>query len=277
MARRYRRLVLPYLVAVAASVAVAALVRPWFDHPSVPSAPTLSQLLAHGLLLQDVLGLEGLSAGVWYVAIDFQLFAMSVLLFSVTRRFERRWPALRFWPLALGVVLTVIVCAISLLLINNDSRWDMLGVYFFGAYGLGMLAYWASRSERRTGWLMFMGLLAGSALLFDFRGRLLVAVVLAFGLVFLQHYASWFDAPRWPQRPLAALGKMSYSIFLIHFSVCLLVNAIVSFFWPAHLLANAAGLLAAFALSIGVGSVLYRQVESRASLYTRRLKVRLAP
>ena len=169
------------------------------------------------------------------------------------------------------------VCAASLFLFNNDSRWDMTGVYFFGAYGLGMLAYWASRSERRACWLLFIGLLVGSALLFDFRGRLLVALVVAFGLVILQRHASGPGAPRWLQRQLAGLGQMSYSIFLIHFPVCLLVNAVVSFFWPAHLLANTAGLLAAFTLSIGVGRVLYRQVESSASLYTGRLKVRLAP
>ncbi|MGH8034482.1 MAG: acyltransferase family protein, partial [Lysobacterales bacterium] len=70
--RRYRRLVPPFLVALAVSVLVAALVRPWFEHASVPAAPTLVQLLAHVLLLQDVLGQEALSAGVWYVAIVLQ-------------------------------------------------------------------------------------------------------------------------------------------------------------------------------------------------------------
>ena len=39
MLHRYRRLVPPYLVALALCVLVAALVRPWFAHPSVPAAP----------------------------------------------------------------------------------------------------------------------------------------------------------------------------------------------------------------------------------------------
>ena len=267
MVRRYRRLLPPYLVAVAASVAVAALVRPWFVHPSVPSEPTLFQLLAHGLLLQDVLDLEGLSAGVWYVAIDFQLFAMSVLMFSLSRRLERRWPGLRAWPVAPGLVLTAMVCAASLFLFNNDSRWDMAGVYFFGAYGLGMLAFWACASERRASWLLFMGVLAGLALLLDFRGRLLVALAVAFGLVLLPHCALALGAQRWPQRQLDRLGKMSYSIFLIHFPVCLLVNALVAHFWPTQLLANGIGLFVAFGLSLLAGRALYLGVEARRTAW----------
>ena len=64
---------MPYLLALTLSVAVAALVRPWFGHVSVPDEPDLLQLLAHVLLLQGLLGQDSLSAGVWYVAIDFQL------------------------------------------------------------------------------------------------------------------------------------------------------------------------------------------------------------
>lgn len=90
--RRYRRLLKPYLVALLVSVLVAALVRPWFNDPSVSAEPTVWQLLAHVLLLQDVLDQEALSAGVWYVAIDFQLFAMSVIIFGIPRQLQRRWP-----------------------------------------------------------------------------------------------------------------------------------------------------------------------------------------
>ena len=42
-----------------------------------------------------------------------------------------------------------------------------------------------------------------------------------------------------PRRQLAMLGKMSNLIVLIHFSVCLLVNALISHFCPTHLPANA--------------------------------------
>lgn len=245
--KRYRRLALPLVVAVLITVAVAALVRPWLQHDSVPGAPALWQLLAHLFLLQDWLGQEALSAGIWYVAIDFQLFVLSVLLLTVFRDRRHRWAVLA-------------LATASLLVFNRRSELDMTGLYFFGAYALGMLAWWASRSESPTRWLLVMVGLGTAALLLDFRGRLLVAVVVALGLVWLQRSA-W--PGRWLQQPwMLRLGQVSYSVFLIHFPVCLLVNAVVSHVWPAQLLANALGLLVAFGLSLLAGEALYRFVES---------------
>ncbi|UUZ76366.1 acyltransferase [Polaromonas sp. P1(28)-13] len=261
MFRRYRRLVQPYLVALAVSVLVAALVRPWFAHPSVPAAPTWLQVLAHGLLLQDVLGQEALSAGVWYVAIDFQLFAISVLIFAFARKLQQPWPHV---PARLGVGLLLLLAVSSLLFFNRQAGLDMTGLYFLGSYALGMLAFWASNAAskaRLAQWLLGIVLLGATALALDFRGRIALAVVVALGLVWLQKSAwprQWRE-PRW----LVQLGQMSYSVFLIHFPVCLLVNAVVSHFWPTQLIANALGMLAAFVLSLLAGALLYRGVESR--------------
>jgi hypothetical protein len=59
------------------SVVMSTTVRPWFDHPCVPVAPTWFQAAAHVLLLQDVLGQNALSAGSWYIAMDLQLYALA--------------------------------------------------------------------------------------------------------------------------------------------------------------------------------------------------------
>jgi len=262
--RRYQRLVPPYAVALGVSVLVAALVRPWFDHPSVSAEPTLLQLLAHLLLLQDVLGQEALTAGVWYVAIDFQLFAMSVMIFSLTRQLQYRWPAAPLRIVSSGIGLVLVLAMLSLFFFNRQADMDSTGLYFFGAYALGMLAFWASHTSRRGTWLLAIAVLGGAALAFDLRGRLLVALTVALGLFWLQQGLLTASSKRWwPQRSLEQIGKMSYSIFLIHFPVCLLVNALVSHFWPTQVLVNALGLLAAFVLSVGAGRVLYRYVESR--------------
>lgn len=244
--KRYRRLALPLVVAVLITVAVAALVRPWLQHDSVPAAPTLWQLLAHLFLLQDVLGQEALSAGLWYVAIDFQLFVISVALLTLAPGSLHRW-------------LVLSLAAASLLIFNRHAGLDITGLYFFGSYALGVMAWWASRSPRPFRWLLAIAAMGGLALALDFRGRLAVAVVVALALVWLQR-GRWLalQAP-WLQR----LGQISYSVFLIHFAVCLLVNALVSHVWPAQLLPNALGMLAAFVLSLLAGKALYWGVESR--------------
>jgi peptidoglycan/LPS O-acetylase OafA/YrhL len=264
--RRYARLVKPYLVALAVSVLVAALVRPWFDHPSVPAAPGVFQLLAHVLLLQDVLGQEALSAGVWYVAIDFQLYALAVLVFAAAR--QRQPPTEKAVSVAAAAV--VLLALLSLLVFNRRLSFDITALYFFGSYALGMLAFWASREAgaRRGFWLAAMAFLGALALALDFRGRIVVALVTAFGLVWLAGLAQGSWPLLWlQQRRLVQLGRMSYSVFLVHFPVCLLVNAVISHFWPMQLAANALGMLLAFVLSLLAGQALYRWVESAPALF----------
>ncbi|WP_096664979.1 acyltransferase family protein [Polaromonas sp. AET17H-212] len=255
--RRYQRLALPLFVALLVTTLVAALVRPWLPHPSVPDMPTVWQVLAHVFLLQDIVGQEALSAGIWYVAIDFQLFVMTVLLFTLTSHAHRRWPGL---PAQAGVWAVLGLAAASLGVFNRHAALDMTGLYFFGAYALGMLAWWASHSPRPARWLLAIAVLGVLALALDFRGRLLVALVVALSLVALQRSrpVRWLQAP-W----LLQLGQMSYSVFLIHFAVLLGVNAVVSQFWPTQLVANALGMLAAFGLSLLAGQALYLGVESR--------------
>jgi len=260
--RRYRRLALPLAVAVLVTVAVAALVRPWLQHASVPGAPTFWQLLANLFLLQDLVGEEALSAGLWYVAIDFQLFAISVALLTLVRGERHRW-----------VVLAL--AAASLLVFNRHPWLDMTGLYFFGAYGLGMMAWWAARASQPRRWLTGMAVLGAATLALDFRGRLVVALAVALALVWMQR-GQW--AARWLQPPwVQRLGQRSYAIFLIHFPVCLLVNALVTRLWPGQLGANTLGMLAAFGLSLLAGAALYGAVESPDARWRGWWKARWVP
>ena len=76
---RYLRLALPLALALLLAIVAAAVARHWMEHPSVPLSPGPMQFVAHLLLLQDVIGEEALSAGIWYVAIDLQLYAALVI------------------------------------------------------------------------------------------------------------------------------------------------------------------------------------------------------
>lgn len=254
--RRFVRLSVPYLAALLFGLLAAEVARYGMDHPSIPSGPSLPQLLAHVFMLQDLLGYEALSAGVWYVAVDFQLFALAVLVLSLARRWSGS-PSARW----LAPVLILALTSASLLYFNLDATFDTLGLYFAGAYGLGMLAFWAGRSTRPWAWLAALALLGLTALVLDFRERIAVALVTALVLGVLQASPGarqWSPLPR-----VQRLGQMAYSVFLVHFSVCLLVNTVFSQYFPTQPWMNAAGMVLAFALSLRSGQWLYRNVETR--------------
>lgn len=267
IARRFVRLALPYAVALLLAVLVAAAVRPWMAHDSVPDAPDLAQLLANALMLQDVLGEDALSAGVWYVAIDFQLFALAALLFAGVRAVPWRSPhhaALAAKSLVLAGT------AASLWVFNRDAALDMWAIYFFGAYGLGMLVYWAVHASQPRAWVLAVVVLGASALVLDFRLRTAIAWGVALAAVWLLRRP--VPAALHQTGPLQRLGTMSYSVFLVHFPVCLLVNALFSELWPDAPWINALGMLVAFGLSLAAGRVLYQLVERQLPSWTSALR-----
>ncbi|MFA9439088.1 acyltransferase family protein [Uliginosibacterium sp. sgz301328] len=254
---RYLRLALPYAAMLILSIVSAAIARHWADLESIPAAPTVMQMIAHVFLLNGILGVDSLSAGVWYVAIDFQLFAvlLGCLWLAGTRKTEGA-------RLIAGPLIVAGVGLASLFFFNRDSDWDDWAVYFFGAYALGALAYWAAHARRAHGWMLAMAAVTGIALYVDFRERIAVAGVVALALAL----AEWRGGlERWPSsKALAFLGRISYSVFLVHFPVCLLINAFFDRFMPEDPVINLMGIAVAWAASVACGTLFYRAVESRA-------------
>jgi peptidoglycan/LPS O-acetylase OafA/YrhL len=254
--RRYARLAVPYLGAVALAVAGAAVARALIDHPSIPAAPSFAQLLAHALMLQDVLGFESLSAGFWYVAVDLQLFALFVAALCLARRGAR---APHWWQ---GPFLVVALGGASLFVFNRMPALDVWAPYFFAYYALGAIAYWTSRRARASLWLLPLVVVVLAALELDFRLRvavaLVVALMLAAGRLGVMPMA-WAEGRRF-----ATLARISYSVFLVHFSVCLVVNALWVRFVPERPWMSALGVLLAWAASVAIGALFYRFVESRS-------------
>lgn len=257
--RRYLKLAPPFMVAMLLAVGASALAGTWMTHDSISAPPSLGQLAAHALLLHDVLGYEALSAGAWYVAIDFQLYAvMSLLLWG-----SGRLAGKRVLPWLMPAVMTVVVGA-SLLFFNRDADWDVWAPYFLGSYGLGVLAWWASDPARRplavVALLLMISLPALAALMIDFRSRIAVALAVACALILLGRARPVAGAAgMWAL--VNSLGKISYSVFLVHFPVCLVVNAFFAEFVPAQEQFQAAGMLIAWIASLATGAAFHHRVE----------------
>ncbi|MCM8595489.1 acyltransferase [Accumulibacter sp.] len=264
--RRYLKLVTPFLVAVLVAIASAALARQLMSHYSIPEWPTTGQVIAHLFLLHGILGYDGLSAGVWYIAIDFQLFVLFVGVLWLARRVQR--PE-RAGPLP-AVLLVGALAVVSLYHFNRNGDWDNWGIYFFGSYALGIAACWATDPKRLVGWLLPAAGVVLVALVIDFRPRIAVALFVALSLVLARVGGLLEDWPR--SRLVSWLGRISYSVFLIHFPVCLLISGLFVRFAPPSAWVGAAGVLIAWLGSVLAGALFHRFVETAAD---RRLLVRL--
>jgi peptidoglycan/LPS O-acetylase OafA/YrhL len=261
--RRYIKLAPPFMVAMLLAIAASALASQWMTHDSISPPPNLSQLGAHLLLLHGVLGYESLSAGAWYVAIDFQLYALTTLLLWGAGRFTGRFAGQRSRSWLMPVLVTLGVCA-SLLYFNRDAAWDEWAPYFFGSYALGMLAWWASDSTRRPGevtlLLAMMVLPTLVALAIDFRSRIAVALVVACVLfLFGRNRLASCRSQGWTL--VNRMATISFSVFLVHFPVCLVVNAAFTRFVSDQPHEQALGMLVAWAASLAAGAAFYRWVE----------------
>lgn len=259
LANRYLRLAVPYVVALTLACGAAWVARAVLDDSFIPGAPQLKQWLAHAFLLQGILGFDSLSSGVWYVAIDFQLFALTVLIFHLTRSQRSHARMVEGAALALCSGLALV----SLFYFNLDGGLDNLALYFFGTYGLGIWAYWISRRQQTLPWAALMLIVTALSLHWAFRERLALALVTALVLL-----AS--DQPllsglrRLADRPwIRHLGEHSYALFLVHFSFILLGNALFHLVGESRALSGTLAVLVVWGVSLLAAIPFHRYVERR--------------
>jgi len=257
---RYLRLFAPYTAALILTIACAYIARFWVNDEFVGESETLSQFLAHLFFIQGILGLDSISAGAWYIAIDWQLYSvLAILLISFPRYQAMIW------------VISALAVA-SLLFFNRSGLYEAYFIYFIGSYGLGVLAYLAKCFENQE-----VNRLAKIALLLIG----LIIAISSFQQIWPRNFLAWFVAMAllfWRNKSYPSTGKSksfllraltwgsqrSYCAFLIHFALILLANTL---YIAAGLHAHESGALAII-LMLGVvgcstiaANYLYRAVE----------------
>lgn len=260
--RRYVKLAPPFVAATLLAALATAWAAAWMTHDSISAPATFAQLCAHAVLLHGVLGYEALSAGAWYVAIDFQLYAALALLLWLAGRAAgpRPPPGIATWLVPCAVAAAI---ALSLLYFNLDAGWDDWAPYFFGSYGLGAMAWWAGDRSRKGGAVALLAALAVlpvlAALVVEFRDRIALALAVACALCLFGRVRT--GAQGLAASAASALGRISYAVFLVHFPVCLVVNAAFARYVPAEPHWQLPGVLLAWAASLAAGALFYRWVE----------------
>lgn len=246
--KRYLRLAPIFMLAISLITLAVALSRANIHADWLPSAPTVLHFLAHALLVHDLMGVEALSSGAWYVAIDFQLFVVLIVMCHFLERFGLR-------VLSLGLAL---LCVASMWWFNRVEALDVWAIYFFAAYGLGVLAAWAKRSQFDAAVFWATVLLAVGALWLEYRSRLGLALITAVWLTIKPK-----STVRWTpmKRVVHRLANSAYVLFLTHFGVIVLFSAMWNlshFYSPVTALAvTGFGWLCA----VGLGLFLHEKAE----------------
>jgi peptidoglycan/LPS O-acetylase OafA/YrhL len=276
VARRYCRLVLPFLAAMVLAIAARAAGRGWLPERVVDHPATWDQVLAHFVLLQDILGYQSLSAGFWFVAIDFQLGLIYVALLCLREFVPWRsgggaGERANWLLVATGCVLA----AAAMFVFNLDSRLDVWAIYFFGQFFMGVMVYEGLKSR---GSAILFGLyvaLTAAALALAWRWQLATALAIAVVLFSASKLALM---ERWPRnRLIARLGLTSYSLFLVHFPVLVFVSTIWSRLGYSTVTSAVVASVAAYVASLAAAELFYRLVETPAvALATRSGRSRLA-
>jgi peptidoglycan/LPS O-acetylase OafA/YrhL len=203
MLRRAVRLDPPYWISIVATVVANR-------HVAMPS---YGALLAHMFYLQDLLQIQPISPIYWTLCVEIQLYLVFVLLLAIARSF-------RFGGTDRRSLLIVFAAAgvVALLFPTGLVHYDILPPGFFLRMWFtflgGVFAYWAfDGTIPRAAFYVWAGALVAGAIYVHYPGAILsgalAALLLEVGRA--RKLCEWLN-----YGPLQFLGKVSYSLYLMH-------------------------------------------------------------
>lgn len=264
-----------------------------FDSPlDIPEKmePLSWQLLAsHLLYLQNILGFSNLSAGFWTLCIEVQFYLLYVAGLGVAQRLPcraRRSPAdagpagllVVFAPAAL---LSLFMWSRGLDLAGRPFDNDMWIIRYFCMFFLGVAAWWALSARIPAGVFWLYAAAFACRVILQARetggtddASIGLSAALATGLSIylagrLGRLGTWLN---WSV--LQYLGRISYSLYLVHFPVGYVVTTVGSAFSdnaPSPAVATA-WLALALVASLGAAHLMFVFVEAPSVRLAARFK-----
>jgi peptidoglycan/LPS O-acetylase OafA/YrhL len=228
--RRARRILPAYWAALAFSIAVAWLIVP----PPGQGLPGSKSAIVNGLLVQNVVGAPSPNRSLWTMAVEAQLYLVLPLLLLTVRRFG---------PVVMVATVTLVVAAVGIVgphiprldTFVIQSAPDLAALFAIGILAAGIVG--ASRARRSWPW-HWLALAAaapviatiwwrGSAWTLDPSHLFWVDLAWAPAIAcLLAALATGRPAPLLrllDSRPLRSLGLSSYSLYLIHGPIVIVV------------------------------------------------------
>ena len=231
------------------------------------------QVLTHFVYLQNISDYDNLSAGFWTLCIEMQFYLLFCLLMALAQRLARRGDDQNPYPGSRVLTLVYMPLAlISLFVINQNELFDDWIIYFFSIFFLGAAAWW-TLDRRLPSWL-FWSYLAAMAGRYVWHGGddLPFAIVTGASILIVGRFGALHSFLN--IRPLQYLGRISYSLYLIHYAVSHIVVSAGYRLTGDAPWAAFGWLLASVALSVLAAHYFYLFIEAPMARLASRLKPR---
>lgn len=281
--RRVVRLVPAYWVTIGIVLLVDILCRRLSGLPSpFTGQATPTRIAAHMTFLQGIFAFDAIGAGMWTLCIEMQFYIVAVLGWGLAQRLFARPDPNQPRPSPWGLMIVFAPAAlVSLFLWRLLESTDPWVTHFLWMFFLGMITWWALDRTISLPIFAVVVLIGGLELIygvkiveepkpFRYENSLALATALViFTAGMRDRLHVWLN---WS--PLQYLGRISYSLYLIHFPVCHLLTTAG---WkmmndaPTPLQARVI-LLAGIPASILAGHLMYILVEAPSSRWAGRMK-----
>ncbi|HEX4794860.1 MAG TPA: acyltransferase [Humisphaera sp.] len=270
--RRQLRLDPPYWAAIGLTV-VAAAAHNHFRPATATPLPSATNLFLSAMYINRILGHPRIVPVAWTLCIEVQFYLFFILLLAVgEHRSSRRGPSRRS-------VTLLVLTAVGSLAMNPAAFLGVSMTSYWCYFGCGVLCYWTVTQRTRPAplWLAVAGFALALAY-YRFPSSMIVGLVTLislYGAGRMGRLSIWGSSA-----PLQYLGRISYSMYLVHVVVLdMLLGALSKTAATRPLLAICAACVG-LALSIGVAHVFYLVFErpsiELAARFRSRPEVRYA-
>jgi peptidoglycan/LPS O-acetylase OafA/YrhL len=274
--RRSIRLEPPYWVTIAIVLTLNQLAG-WLAFEPPGNDPSFLQILAHIIYVQEIAGYDHISVGFWTLCIELQFYLLFVCLLGVAQRLPQALARFGSFSTATGIAIVFLPLALWSLFGASlaDEAWNASWVTrYFWAFFLGALVCWTLDGQTPRSLLgVYLAAMVGRL---GYHFTVDAAVALATGLAIygtgiLGRLGSWLNW-NW----LQYLGRISYSLYLIHYPVSHLVSHFGYWLTDDSSAFGVLWMFVSLGLSVAAAHLLYIGIEAPSVRLSRRFRFNAA-
>jgi len=265
--RRQLRLDPPYWVALGLTLILVAVrhLSGGLRHDALPGIGTV---LANMAYLQRILRLQEIVQVAWTLCLEVQFYLVLILLVALASRLN---PHRTRWLSGAVLLLGLVSVPFERRGGFHGSPWFVAEWFYFAA---GAVCYWVVRREAPAPFLwLLIAAMAWPMLLWD-PAPVGVGMATVLSLYVVGRSGGLTSFARW--RWIQYMGRISYSLYLVHLPVVTLVLPMGYKLTHTNRLAAVGWWAFGAALSVGVAELFYRFVERPSMRFASRFKPAIA-